>query len=65
MRISAAELGLPHGQSDGMYRFECPTCFTENVMTEAKRIRIAGKKFACRECGTAKRISYPSLEVAE
>lgn len=48
-----------------MYRFECSTCFTENVMTEAKRIRIAGENFACRECGAVKRIPYPKLKSAE
>ena len=47
-----------------MYRFECPTCWTENVMTEVKRRRIAGQKFACRECGTVKRIPYPTLSEA-
>jgi len=49
-------------QEQAMYRFECPTCWTENVMTEAKRMRIAGQKFACRECGTVKRIPLTTLE---
>ena len=60
----ATDAAAPSRPQD-MYRFECSTCWTENVMTEAKRIRIAGKKFACRECGKVKRIPYPTLEHAD
>lgn len=64
-RISATDVAAespPQEQEQAMYHFECPTCWTENAMTEAKRRRIAGQKFACRECGAVKRIPYPTLE---